>query len=248
MKSLLLVFICSSVNLIAQGFDWQFSYRDPSDSPRLFIGADIQTAFSIHKGSINFSESQIPCCRFESGNGTNLIGGLATEYWLNGGEFAINASLNYKSLSSSFTTAPDPVYYKYDTLRTEIKFANSISYLQLAFGGKYRIELSHFYVGAGIRFDILLDNSYEHSERITSINHSFNDGSTSRKINSGTIAELSNIIFIPEFCIGYDLNLGLGLYASPSISMAYNLNNLAQSTSWKAFNIALNLAILKGIY
>jgi len=247
MKRIILILILSSVNLYSQGFDWQFTYREPSNSPRLFVGINAQTEFSVHNGDINFSESLIPCCRFDKGNGVNFIGGINSEYWLTGGEFALNAFLNYKSLSSNFTANPDPVYYKNDTLRTEIKFSNSISYIQFALGGKYRIDLSHFYVGAGLRFDILLDNNFEHTERVTSVNHSFNDGSTSRKINSGKIDDLSNLIVNPEIKVGYDFNLGLGLYASPNVAMSFNLNEIADRTNWKAFNFALNISIFKGI-
>ncbi len=247
MKRILLILLFSSLNLYSQGFDWQFSYRTPTDSPHLFVGINAQTDLSIHSGDINFSESLIPCCRFDKGNGVNLIGGINSEYWLSGGEIAINASLNFKSLSSNFTANPDPIFYQNDTLRTEIKFSNSLYYLQLAFAGKYRINMSHLYVGAGLRFDILLDNTFEHTERVTSVNHSFNDGTVVRKINSGKISELSKVIIYPEIRFGYDFNLGLGLYASPNISMSVNLNNIAQDSKWKAFNFGLNISILKGI-
>lgn len=248
MKIIFVITIFISAQLLfAQGFDWQYSYRGQTNFPKYFIGLTSEFGFTYHTGSINYSENLIPCCKFREGNGFDYKIGVVSEYWLNGGENSIIGAICYKSSNASFYASPDPVYYLHDTLYTELEFRNSISLLQISFIFKHRINLSHFFFAGGMGLDFLASNSYEHSEKIISSDLTFNDGTIIRKIDSGEISKLSNILLSPELVFGYDFNLGLGLYASVMIGMKMNINEISDDTDWHKYSFNLGINILKGL-
>lgn len=244
---LLAIFLIIAVNpLYSQGFNWQYSYRFPTSSPRMFYSFGTNVEFSDYSSNLNFSEKIITCCRFKTGSATNSNIYLGGEYWLSGGIRAINAQVGYKHVSGSFEANPDPVYYIGDTLFTKIKSDIKVNYLTADFGIKSRIKLTHFFYSGGLGFDILLDNSFTNKEIVTSANHSFNDGTTERKINSGKVSSLSDIVLYPKIGFGCDINLGLGLYAEPKISLGVNLNNITSCDRWRTLDLCLGISIFKG--
>lgn len=248
MKIMLGILLLISTELLfSQGFDWQYSYRGHTRSPKLFLGLTSEYGLSFHTGSINFSEDLIPCCRFNTGNGSDFKIGVISEYWLYGGESSIIGALTYQNSNSSFIANPDPVYYLHDTLFTELEFKNSISIFQLSVLYKRRIDLSHFFIAGGIGIDFIAGNSYEHTERIVSSDLSFNDGSLIREIDNGAIGKLSKIIISPELLFGYDFNLGLGLYASVVVGTKINLNEVSAGTNWRKYSFSIGINILKGL-
>lgn len=237
----------SAINAYSQGFDWQYSYRTPSESPRFFGGIALGYDFANYTADVNFSETEIPCCRFRDGDGKQFNIAISAEYWLSGGDNALNFSLGYSKNSGTFSANPDPVFYLQDTLRTKLESEVDISYLQLRLGGKHRIRRSHCWVGANVSADINLSGSFKNSESVTTPNHAFNDGSIKREINDGHLPNLAKFILSPEIAIGYDVNLGLGLYASPRFSIAYNLNSLVQDDSWHSIKFGLGICVYRGI-
>ena len=241
-----IILFISAEFLFAQGFDWQYSYRGQSQSPKFFWGMNSEFAFSYQSGDINFSEEAIPCCRFRNGNGNEFKIGIVSEYWIYSGVNSLISTFAYSNSNSSFTANPDPVYYLHDTLYTELEFENRISKLQFSFLFKHRVNLSHLFIAGGLGIEYLSSNSYKHSERIVASDLTFNDGTVERIIDNGNIPKLTKILLSHEFKVGYDFNLGLGLYGSMIVGLKFNINEIADKTDWRYYSLSVGINLLKG--
>lgn len=246
LKYILLCFIIST-ELFSQGFDWQYSIRYPTSSPRLFLGGSAAYELSSCISDINFAEDKIPCCKFENGSANGYKIGICSEYWLPTGISAVSGNVAYHNKEFTLKAYPDPVYYKNDTLYTEIININKIDYIELSAYYKYRIARTHLTVSGGMLLSILTSNSYTFKEQITNLNHKFNNGETSRDIATGSIPDLSIIIINPSIRIGYDHSIGPGIYASAYFDFSVNANSLVKNDKWHSYNFSLGISILKGI-
>ena len=127
-----IILFISAEFLFAQGFDWQYSYRGQSQSPKFFWGMNSEFAFSYQSGDINFSEEAIPCCRFRNGNGTEFKIGIVSEYWIYSGVNSLISTFAYSNSNSSFELG---ISLKYFSISKEIDwvFSNNTSLLDAKF-------------------------------------------------------------------------------------------------------------------
>jgi hypothetical protein len=242
-----LIYLAANISseALSQGFDWQYSTRMPSANPNFFIGPITSLSADMHAGSLNFSENLIPCCRFKEGSGYTAEVGILSEIWMNNGNYALNLALSFSRMKSEFEANPDPVYYRDDTLYTKLLFTNTINYFDIDAFYKKRMFQEHFYYALGAKLRFVASNNFEHKEK-TIGDGVFNNGMNERKINSGEMSELSFINIYPTLKIGYDLNLGLGLYASPFIDFSFSLLNQSKEDAWKNYNFRIGVSVLKG--
>ncbi|MBI5326634.1 MAG: hypothetical protein HZB41_15390 [Ignavibacteriae bacterium] len=246
----ILIFIISCSIIYAQGFDWQFSARMPSDSPVLFIGLTGEFNHLVHNGSLDLEEDTCHCGAYKTGLGEGYTAGIAGEYWLDG-LTAITFSVLYNYSPGKFTVKAEPLFHKNGgVLLTEFEYTSKISYILIEPGIKYRLFDSHLNIGAGIQFGFLLANSSVHKEKIIGDENEppfpTNPPSSERIVN-GKISELNNIFLQPKIRIGYDLTYGLGRYATPNISIGLPILNLAKSSEWKRWTFSAGIAIYWGM-
>ena len=117
----------------------------------------------------------------------------------------------------------------------------------MGLGIKSRYKLTHLFYGGSLDFDILTSNSFTNKELVTSKNHAFNNGETERLINEGRTSSLASVVVYPKVYAGYDIDLGLGMYAEPKLFISMNLNSIASEDKWRTFNIGFGLTIFRGI-
>lgn len=240
--------ILSSAQLFSQGFNWQYDIRFPTKSEKLFLGLSTSKLFSTGVSDISFSELYIPCCNFKNSESNGFTFGINAEYWLNNGINAITFRINYNKSRFNLRANPDPIYYKNDTLFTEIINNNTINYLDLSGLYKYRIFDSHFSISAGANINILLSNIYKVQENVTSPGDTFNNGETSREIINGSTKDLSRIIINPILRAGYDFSIANGLYTSVYTDFGVNINSLIKYDNWRNFQFSVGIAFYFGTY
>ncbi len=246
-KSIYILFLLLPSILPGQGFDWQGSTRLPAKYPKMFIGAYAAGTYSNHTGAFNFIEANNVCCPYESGTGFGFKAGAAAEYW-HTGNIAFSGALVYSSLPVVFSSisrdAVGPGKY------WEIQYESDInlSYAGLYLSGKYRLPATHIHIGAGMQIAYLVAESSSHIMRSLSPEFPFSDSSYVVNLKNGRIPELNDLIIVPSLKIGYDLNLGFGTYASPSLNISYPLLNVAKDEDWRRITYSLELIILTGLY
>lgn len=238
-KLFIILLFLSNINLFSQGFDWQISPRFPIEIPNQFFGIGFDYSIASHFGNFNLVENQIPCCTFQEGNGTRYGASLYYENWLNGTS-SYNFSISYNYLKSNFEIQ-SVVPTREGDFVTRYDFDSKIHFI--GFGGlfkkrfpKYKINFS-----GGLNFLINISNSQNHMEFGISNNVPFRE----RNLSSGTINGSNLILIEPIIQAGTDLDLGIGMYASPNLKLGYTLNSYIQDDSWRSFTVGLNLRIYR---
>jgi hypothetical protein len=226
----------------SQGFDWQFSSRLPSDYPEYFLGFSGGYEHSLHDGNIVLDDTQFDCCQFETGSGPGFFVGLTGEYWL-GGHFAVNAKLLYINSSSTFLKQADPIpIIGSEDLITEYEFRNTLSYVNFELSGKYRLLESHFHVGATLFLGVKVTEKNEYFERVVQ-GGPFNDGTTEKVLEIANTPDVRSIYFMPKINFGYDVDLGLGKYMTPQVSVGLPIISISETTSWDRFSLSAGVSV-----
>ncbi|MGA2295916.1 MAG: hypothetical protein ABSG15_00025 [FCB group bacterium] len=238
-----------SLNAYSQGFDWQYSARMPSDSPTMFIGITGEFNYQIHSGSFNFLEQQVTCVQFNNGKGYGYSAGISGEYW-NTGVFAIFGNIIYSNVPGKFAQTVSIQKVNYDLI-SEYDYNSNISYASLEGGLKWRLFESHLYIGCSLQFAVLVSNKEDCIEKIIGPDNAppfnTNPPSYQRVISDGGISDQNPFNIIPKIRIGYDLPIGLGMYASPSIIAGFSILPIAKDSQWRRFPVSFGITFYKGI-
>ena len=246
----ILTFIFSCSLIYAQGFDWQYSARMPAESPVMFFGLTGEFNHLIHNGNIELEENNTKCDTFKTGLGEGYSVGIAGEHWING-LTAITFSGMFNYSPGKFTVQAEPLpRANGGQLLTEYEFTSKIAYLLIEPGIKYRLFDSHLHIGAGIQFGFLLTNSSLHKERIIGDENEppFPTNPPSYEIIlDGRISQLNSIFLQPKIRLGYDLTYGLGMYATPNISVGIPILNLTKSSEWRRWTFSGGITLYWGL-
>ncbi|MDA3844343.1 MAG: hypothetical protein PF588_08265 [Candidatus Kapabacteria bacterium] len=244
---LLLLFFSQNSGL-AQGFDWQYSARLTFETPRIFIGATTDVSYLGHDADLNYAENDIACGRFSEGSGIGYSFGIKAEYWMSANS-SYYAAVTYSYSPATFLMKDSNPLDKETLLLTEYEFNSDLSYINIQGGVNYRLGGSHFRVGLGARLGFIIANSSEHLERVISPKDRFTfpGGTHERFISEGKISDLYTVNFLPELTLSYDLNLGLGKYASPFIRIGIPVMDIAANDPWKRYEFSIGTAIMFGL-
>jgi len=240
MKNLIYIFIILySIEANSQGFNWQVSPRYPIDLPNQFFGIGIDYSLANHFGDFNLVENQIPCCTFQDGSGSRYALSLYYENWLSGTS-SYNLSLSYNYLKSNFEIQ-SVVPTRDGEFITRYDFDSKIHFIGIGGFFKKRIPKYNLNFAGGMNLLFNIASSQNHTEFGISNNVPFRE----RNLSTGSINESSFIILEPFIQAGTDLDLGIGMYASPNLKLSYTLNSYLQDDSWRSFTIGLNLRIYR---
>ena len=228
--------------LYSQGFDWQYSSRMPTSSPTLFVGVSPIINSSSDNGNINFFELNTPCTIFENGTGAGYGIGIKAEYWFSGLS-AIYGNIFYSSTNHQFKKL-DFQPRIIDTLITEYKLESNLYAIGLEFGVKHRLLNTHLHVGASLAITYLTDNSNNYTENVIApIDFPWQ----SRTIYNGKLSDFNRLSLTPGITLGYDFNLGLGMYATPTASINFPLTSLTGDSEWRDWKFSFGISVMRGI-
>lgn len=225
----------------SQGFDWQTSGRLPYNVPQLFVGFSSNYAVNFHNGEFNLNEDFIECCNFTEGSGNGFSFGIKSEYWLDGLS-AVSAGINFNNTRGEFLTRSVLPTRNGDFI-TEYGFNSDITNLNLEFLYRRRIKQTHFSIGGGIVFSALISSNSDYTEQALSNNVPFE----LRTINNGGINQLNSLLISPLIFFAYDVSLGIGYYASPNLSITYNLNSRIEDEPWRTFSLLFGIRIFRNL-
>lgn len=249
MKNILLVIflIFGSASLYSQGFDWQYSYREPAQGPDLFAGIVADFAYYDHSGEFFLFEDQTVCCPYKGGTGNGFRLGLKAEYWWQG-DIAFNVSVSYVKAGGEFTTRQE--YPRINNIIQVVEFAynSDLRYFDFEIASKKRLFDSHFFAEAAFGFLFKISDNSTHLERVISpAELPFTDGSTEREFPYREISGLRGFNVIPAINIGYDLNLGSNLYASISTGLKFPVMSQTSKNSWLRWQTGISISISRGL-
>jgi len=241
----------------SQGFDWQYSSRLPFNYPYLFAGLTGSIDLLQHSSSLDLSEGRGECCNFSSGNGIGSSIGLNVEYWIDG-LWSVNTKLSYLTQRGSFSaegySMPFSVFdvngrvIGHDTASFINEMNSTFNYFTIDIGAKNRLFGTHFHLGASIELGYQLSNIITQTERVINPSYfRYNDGSSSRNLGAFEMSETSKFILVPKLSVGYDIPLGLGVYASPNFRVGFPIQNIAEKGSWSIWNFSFGLSFMKSI-
>lgn len=230
--------ICGCLQLNAQGFDWQYSPRLPFNTPTQFLGINVSGSFNLNTGDFGFLSNNIPCCTFENGTGYGILGGLKYEKWITDNS-TIFSTLDFSYIPSIFITQSEPyVYRDYEDIRTEYEYNSTLTYIILEIGYKYRLFESHFYTSLSLNSAFLTDEKHNFIERIVSEKDFF---FSEIKYPNPEYSKPNKLMINPVLYLGYDLNLGMGKYASVFISTTFPLQSVIADKNWNRWIFSFGL-------
>jgi hypothetical protein len=246
---ILIILISTSIAAYSQGFDWQFSPRMPAASPDKFIGLEAGYNFGRSHGDIKLFEDLVECCKFANTSSNSFYVGITGEYWYSGNE-ALIAGVNYSFLNSIFK-APGSALLPGDTLlQTEYQFDSKMQFLNISAGYKRRLPNTHFNAAASISLSVPISNTYIFTESVISPSDFYFSTvppSQERELANGSISGISTLTVSPVIQIGYDFDLGKGMYGWINLQTSYNLNSILTDDRWNILALGLNIRIYKGL-
>jgi hypothetical protein len=229
------------INLIPQGFDWQWSARIPFENPQNYYGINANYGLDYSIGTISFKEDNISAPDFIDLNGNNFALGINYTHWNKYNKFAIYSIFQYNNLklhSYSIDNVPlnDNIIAKY-----KIALDYNINSINLIAGVNYRILESHLLIGTGIQIGTIINNNFEVNEEILGPPEvppfKTNPPSYKRKINTGKINELNNFFLKSHIKISYNLEIKNGTYIEPNICFAMPLGSMFEGEKVKHYSI-----------
>ncbi len=243
----LILFVLFAGKLYSQGFNWQYSYREPTQGPNLFIGGVADYLYFDHTGEFFLFENETVCCPYKGGTGNGFRLGLKAEYWWQGNT-AFNVSMSYVKAGGKFTSLQE--YPRINNIIQVVEFAynSDLRYIEFDFAAKRRLFDSHFYGEVALGFMYKVSDNSTHIERVVSpAELPFSDGSTEREFPYREISGLRKFNFLPAINIGYDLNLGDNLYASICTGIKIPIMSQSGNNSWNRWQTGVSVSVYWGI-
>ncbi|MFH1049899.1 MAG: hypothetical protein V1779_03095 [bacterium] len=237
-----MLFFISLLKVQSQGFDWQYSARLPFEVPQHFIGFDCSSGYKSISSDFKICDQNIPCDTFNIGSAMVLSAGIKFEVWTSSDfSYFANLTLDYSKNSfkneNLFYYIPDigSKVLEYEYIRTE--------YVpEIEIGVKYRMRflLPHLFTSVSVRAGYIVNASEELILRKISEADWLDDEIHFTGFES---LKLSQFLFEPHFKLGYDLNLGLGKYASVYIDLGLPLQNRLTEKSWHSTTVSAGVSI-----
>ncbi len=247
-------------DLKAQGFNWQYSARMPSDYPTLFLGFSASGNLLDYAGLLAHDEKRRDiirdeivcqdCGRFDDGAGEALAFGLRAEHWYSE-SLAFNLGLRFERLSfSASEELPPQPHQEIGDILTELEFSAVNYYLLIDCYAKQRLFDSFFSVAGGLEAGLLLSESVREVQKITNPPEAFfDDGGQLLQEREviGNLTAMAGLKLNAVFLIGIDLPLARGFYANPSLLLTVPLLDQARDAAWKASGLGLQINLLYGM-
>ena len=236
----------------AQGFDWQTSPRVPYQIPKRYVGIEIGSGYTQHRGSLEYIEQEvgIVCCDYESGSGLPLSINIAGEQWLTP-SVSVQAGLGFTLINASFVTPSVPVPLSSgELLRTEYVLEGAMTYISLHGGIGTRLFGTHLTAGGGVRLHIYAGGSLSQLERVISPDYYLftqNPRSKEQELGNTFLDHANRIQIEPYAQVGYNISVANGFYLSPSVSIGIPLLSVTTQDTWRMLNFGARIRLMKGL-
>jgi hypothetical protein len=238
----------SAAALAAQGFNWQYSAREPTNYPTLFLGASGSFSFAQHFSALQNIElrddgSTCACGVYQRGTGTMTDAGLYAEKWLESGDVALTAGIRYEIRQARFSYVKNngpwigaPGRPPQDLI-TQWSLDSDVRSVVAEFGGKYKFFPLHLFASASLQAGYaLVQRSSQQEIKVSPAEHPFQPVSV-----QGNFPALNRFMLGGKLAVGWDVPLARGLYASPSVFVAAPATSAAQQINSSSTNSSANV-------
>ena len=242
------ILIFRGSNCLAQGFNWTYSWRLPSNSPTLFIGPYTEMV-NIHD-YVDFSSMgfAIDCCKYGNGSANNFKNGIMVEKWYKG-NYSFTVKLGFYSFTSDFNgeTLSNQIFIpdstKTDILRTRFSLSvKNKNIYDISLLAKSRLFDTHASISGGINCMIQEGIDAQKIEEV------LNKGYEKVIPNTVALGSMTSFIVSPIAQIEYDIDLGRGKYAKVFANTQYTFNSRSQITDWSTLIFGAGLSVCFGIH
>jgi hypothetical protein len=251
-------FICTPfAYLYAQGFNWQYSARMPSESPTLFAGVQGGFALTQHFSSVQMQErmadGRVCDCHatFERAGGQEFRAGVLVEQWLLVGNVALYGAAYMQHEQATFQALAAPLRVSPWTsseaaargdFQTEYIFATTTLNASVEAGVKYKAYPLPLFASAGVSLAYMVRDGSLLDERSVNVNYNYEQ-------NALPLDFVRRAVLVPSVraAFGVDLPLARGLYASPSLFAAIPMTSLATNAAWFRLSYGVQIAVLYGL-
>ncbi len=243
--------ISVSSELPAQGFNWQYSAREPTGYPTLFVGVAGSRGLFENFAELEYRQTTAAidnclCGVFRRGNGNMWNLGIHAEQWLESGDVAIYAGLRYEQSSSAMSYQESverrlPGRNPYQLI-TEWTLQSDITHLLLDGGVKVKLYPTHVYLSAGLQAGTVLAGVSVQEERTVSPDFDPYRGTRLTE----PFPRLSPVVLGGKIAAGIDIALAKGLYVSPAIYVSAPALSVAQNATWRWVQYGIQVVVVYG--
>lgn len=248
----------SRSDALAQGFNWQYSAREPTNYPTLFVGATGVVSLTQHFATLTSTEvrgdgSTCLCGVYQRGTGQIWGGGLYAEQWLERGDIALTAGLRYEMHSSRLSFQKNngpwigaPGRTSQDLI-TAWTLHSDVRSLLVDAGAKYKFYPLQLFAAASLHAGYVLTQVASQQEvKISPAEHPFQPITT-----EGDFPALNRFMLGGKVAVGWDVPLLRGVYASPALFVAAPITNSVQSAAgnpnvWRWLQYGVQVSIVYG--
>lgn len=246
----------------AQGFNWQYSSRFPTEYPTLFVGVfGGYSPYALNNAKLPYREplasgGTCNCAEFTTALGQEWRAGIMAEKWLETGNISLYGALTVQNQLESFLAAGDsakgvvnPSVNTNRTFTTQYIFSNNLLQAGLEGGGKYKFYPLPLFVALGISGAYIVRTTPDIIERATNPNYNY-----SVTLNSNFV-RLNPLSVAATARLGADVSLAKGLYATPALfatwqfrsTETYPFRGAEDSNPWTRLALGVHVAILFGL-
>ena len=248
----------------AQGFNWQYSPRFPTEYPTLFVGLHGgYSPYTLNSTNLPFREPRVgggfcDCAKFTTALGREWRVGVMAEKWLEPGNIALFASVQLQSQADTLRALGDPskavvnpdLYPNRTALQTQYFFENTIRQLSLEVGAKYKFYPLPVFIALGLSAGYIVQRDSRVVERIFDVSKA--DYNFPEQIYSSSFFTVSPLSFAGTARIGADVPLAKGFYATPAAFATWQLRSVSgadnsSANAWTRLTIGLHVALLFGL-
>lgn len=226
----------------SQGFDWVADVRMPSKTPVIFGGINVYATYSFLSTSGLQSTVTPLCGLYDAGYGQVLGGSARVELWNASGlsSWLFNVGLEQRSyvfnddrtfLTRDGTTETQYMYKFVLQSNATIIFADCYY--------KYRVNRSHFHGAVGVSTNVsLVKNTNQYGEIVAP-----EDKVSREDFGSAADMGVSTFLVIPKLQLGYDLDMGNMMYATPYIAIGIPLSSSLMNDHVRSIDLSAGVAI-----
>lgn len=238
-------------NLAAQGFNWQYSAREPTGYPTLFVGVAGARGLFQNFAELEYRQTtaaidNCSCGVFRRGSGSVWNVGIHAEQWLESGDVAIYGGLRYEQ-SSSAMRYQESVERRLPgrnphQLVTEWTLQSDMTHLLLDGGVKVKLYPTHLYVSAGLQAGTTLGSTHVQEERTVSPDFDPYRGTSLTE----PFPRLSAFVLGGKIAAGMDIALAKGVYLSPALYVSAPALSVAQNGTWRWIQYGVQVVAVYG--
>jgi hypothetical protein len=236
------IIIMTRYDCTSQGFDWITDVRKPTKYPYVFGGVSLYGGYSFVQ-SDGLRSTVTPLCGiYEKGLGNTLGGSIRVERWNESGlsSWIVNAGFEQRSYSfddvRTYTTNQQNTETQY---QYQFVLSSSASLIFAECFYKYRFNASHFHGSLGVSANVSVSTLTQQYGEITAPS----DKVSREYFGSADDLSIASFLIIPKLQIGYDLDMGNGLYATPYFAIGLPLRSSIMNSNVSSLDLCAGVAI-----